>query len=107
MKQIDIQKRIKPNIIYINYMDDTHHFYRSIVSCLSPPTPPTDPSRQGNFFRFTINRFKHLLRRLKNSACHTSRRYKEAGQCGGWEWTIPVENNNENDNHIAIVRKSC
>ena len=67
MRQIDVQKRIQSNIIYVNYLDATHNIKRSINYYLSPPPPPPppDPIRKENHHNFMINSYKNIRRRRK------------------------------------------
>ena len=61
----------------INYLYTNHHGWRDIYYCISPPPLPTDPRRQGNSRRFTINAPQKLRHRCINSVCHMSGRYRE------------------------------
>lgn len=88
-------------------MDRTHHGWRDISCCISPPLSPPGLMRQENLHRLIINSSKWLLRLCKNIEWRADRLDKDSGSGGGWAWPMMMENNREKGGAMAIICWFC
>ena len=94
-------------MLYLNYMDTTHHGWQAITHCLSPTMSLTDPGRQENCRCPKINISKHLHHRRKDSVWHADIQDKNSGGDRGQDQTMPAENYCEKGGTIKIVCWLC